>query len=542
MKWTRFVFPVLLAVSLLSFIPSIGSGFVYDFLGWQKEYAQGSFKDIINCFGYNGNHQFLHLVFYSFYQIFNIQGFPWYLLFCTLHAVNAFLLYKFILDFNQHWKTSIPEVLAVIGAMMFIIHPYNVEAVVWKVCVHYLLSMMAVLLVCISFIRYMYGGEKKNLLTGIIVYAVSLFTLEISFIMPLVISFAGVLIWALRDDKRIMVNRGIKFAGSLWALLGSYLVLNKFTLGAVVGHYGGNVHFQFDLLGIVSTEAKYLVKHFLFARFYSFKTKALLFDQILSLPEIAFFFMTLVISVTLVYFIRIRKWKPNVHVMFFGFITALLFILPVANIYFYHLHIGMNDRYSYFPMAFLILALVAVFSKAPKWMSYGFFGIMIIISLVLQQKTLKYWGQSTDVLQALKREFRWHDAPYVFILNSPDNLKGIVMASIINEPSGMDEIFDYQTPRSYDGQMYDIFQYNMTSPNDGVHVEQTGPMQIKVILNQWGNWWHRNGIGASNYENEFYKAEMLDYPYQLTFKKFPPGSVIIYQDGGKWKEFKMTLN
>jgi hypothetical protein len=248
--------------------------------------------------------------------------------------------------------------------------------------------------------------------------------------------------------------------------------------------------------------------------------------------------MTLVISIALLYFIRIRNWKPNVHVIFFGFTTALLFILPVANIYFYHLQVGMNDRYSYFPIAFLIIAFVALFSKAPKWLSYGFFGIMMVISVILQQKTLKYWNHSTEVLQSLKREFRWHDAPYVFILNSPDNMKGIVMASILDEPSGMDEIFDYQTPEAYNGKMFDIFQYNMNSMQDGVHVEQTGPMQIKVILNQWGNWWHRNGIGASNYENEFYKTELLDFPYLLTFKQFPEGSVIIYQDGLEWKEFK----
>ena len=87
--------------------------------------------------------------------------------------------------------------------------------------------------------------------------------------------------------------------------------------------------------------------------------------------------------------------------------------------------------------------------------------------------------------------------------------------------------------------MYDIFQYNMTTPDDGVKVEQIGPMQLKVTFHQWGNWWHRNGIGASSYENEYYKAETLDYPYQVTFKQFPEGSVIIYQDGKDWKEFKL---
>jgi hypothetical protein len=62
-------------------------------------------------------------------------------------------------------------------------------------------------------------------------------------------------------------------------------------------------------------------------------------------------------------------------------------------------------------------------------------------------------------------------------------------------------------------------------------------MQIKVIFNQWGNWWHRNGIGGTSYENEFYKVETLDFPYLLTFKQFPEGSVIIYQVGKEWHEF-----
>ena len=114
------------------------------------------------------------------------------------------------------------------------------------------------------------------------------------------------------------------------------------------------------------------------------------------------------------------------------------------------------------------------------------------------------------------------------------------MANIINEPTGIDELIDNQTLRPYNGVMYDVFQFNMTTPEDGVRVEQTGPMQLKVTFDQWGNWWHRNGIGASSYENEYYKAEVLDYPYQVTFKQLPAGSVIIYQDGGKWIEFKMA--
>ncbi len=537
MKSSLYAFLLFWAVALLSFIPSIGSGFVYDFLGWQKEYAQGSFADIINCFGYNGNHQFLHLIFYSFYKLFHIQGFPWYLLFCTLHAVNGYLLYKLILHLARLWEFQIAPSLVLLGVIVFLLHPYSVEPVVWKVCVHYLISLMAILLVLILFINFLQTNNRKSLLAGGFVFLVSLFTLEISYITPLIVTWVGLITWSVKQNKKPVFQSVLKYAGTLWGLLGAFLLLNKITLGSIVGHYGGNVHLKFDLLSIASTEFKYLIKHLFYGRFYSFKTKSLVFDQFLSLPAVSFFFICLLMVLTIVYFIKINRIHTKWHSAFLGLVASLLYIVPVANIYFYHLHIGMNDRYSYIPMAFLILGMVALLSNASGRISYSILGLMLMLNIYFQQKTLRYWHQSTQVLQSLKEDFRWHDAAHVFILNSPDNFNGIVMASIVNEPSGIDEIIDYQTPKPFNGKMNDVFQFNMTTASDGVSVEKVGPMQLKVTFNQWGNWWHRNGIGGSTYENEYYKAETLDYPYILTFKQFPEGSVIIYQDGKLWREF-----
>lgn len=539
MKWTRYVFFIFWAVTLLSYIPSIGAGFVYDFLGWQKEYNRGSFGDIINCFGYHGNHQFLHFVFYSFYKLFATQGLPWYFFFCTLHTINGYLFYLLILRVIRQWGGTVSPVLAVLGALAFLFHPYSVEPVVWRVCVHYMLSSIEIMLIFILFLRYTESGERKMILFGGIVFVLSLFTLELSLITPLAVTFCGFITYLLADEKKKILKSGIMYSGMLWLLTIGYLILNKLTLGSIVGHYGEKVHLHFDLISIVSTEMKYLFKHIFYARFYSYKTKALLFDQFLSYPEVTFFFLTVLLSVFILYLIKARRLAAKWSVAFFGLFASFLYVLPVANIYFFHLQIGMNDRYSYIPMAFLVLAFVAIVSKFPRWLSYSLFGIMLLVNLYYQQKTLKYWHESTDVLTALKKNFVWNDTPYVFILNSPDNMGGIVMTSIINEPSGIAELINYQTPHPFTGKMFDIFQYNMTTPNDGVKVEQTGPMQLKVTFSQWGNWWHRNGIGAGSYENEYYKADLLDYPYQVTFKQFPEGSVILYQDGKEWKQFDM---
>ncbi len=539
MRSSRTVFILCLAASLISFLPTIGAGFVFDFPGWQDDYNHGKFSDIINCFGYNGNHQLHHLFFYSFYKIFDTQGFPWYLFFCILHAYNGFLLYSVIVTWMHKWGAKVNYPLALIGVAIFLLHPYNVEPVVWKVCVHYMLSLSSILGIFYLFGKYTYHARPKILLVSAGIYFLSLFLLEITFTTPLIITLAATITWLLSDKRREILRPFLLYCGILWALLAAYLGLNAVTLGTLVGHYGADVHLKFDLLATVVSELKYLVKHLFFARYFSFTTKNQLFDQIIPYPATAFFFMTAVILVSLFYLIRIRKIKPYWHLAYFGFIASMVLILPVVNLFFNHLQIGWNDRYSYFSLAFLSAALVSASSGSLKKWVYILPAIILCMSIYLQQKTILYWRNSNQVLASLLEDFRWHDAPYVFILNTPDNYHGIRMTSMFKGPTGIDELLDYQTPKPFNGIMYDIFQFNMTTPNDGVRVEQLGPMQLKVTFDQWGNWWHSGSIGASSYENEYYKADIIDYPYILTFKQFPEGSVIIYQDGGKWKEFDM---
>ncbi|MBK8830030.1 MAG: hypothetical protein IPN60_04080 [Saprospiraceae bacterium] len=541
MKSSRLIFPIFLLITLIAFYPTIGAGFVFDFLGWQRAYDAGTFTDIFTSFGYKGNHQALHFFFYSLYSIFHIQGLPWYLIFCSLHAFNGWLLFTWLTQINTRWKINAPGLLIILMCILFLVHPYNVEVVVWKVCVHYLLSLAAVMALVLFIPKYLYQADTKFLWLCLGMYFVSIFLLEIAYITPLVISLYLAIEAFAGNRSEFNIRRAVTLSSSLWILLAFGILLNKLTIGAWVGHYGAAAHLNIDIIGMMSTEFKYLVKHIADARFFSFKTKGLIFDNLLSKPELVFFLMMMCIGIALLYFIRIKKVSGYVHLVFFGMAASMLYVLPVSNLFFYHLQIGSNDRFSYLPLVFIIVAFLPLFSKTPKWVWVPLMGIIILVQLYLQEKTINYWRQSTEIVHQLRDTFRWHDRSHVFVLNSPDNLNGIVMTSIIQAPSGIDELLDFQTSKPYTGVMYDVFQYNMTTPNDGVKVEQTGPMQIKVTFNQWGNWWHLSGIGASSYENEYFKAETLDYPYQLTFKQFPEGSAIIYQDGKEWKEFKLKV-
>ena len=537
MKPGRFIFPAFLLITLLTYFPTIGSGFVFDFVGWQRLYNQGGFGDIINCFGYHGNQQIYHLFTYTLYKLFHLNGFAWYLVFCSFHAFNGWLLFQWIRQVTKDWKIEWLNVYSWLACLMFLLHPYAVEAVVFKACIQYHVSLAAILSLLILVPRYSQGKESA-LWISLGIYFLSLFALEISYVTPLVITIYTLIFISLNTET-ISKPKALKVILSFWALLVGAVLINKVTLGAWVGHYGTSTHLQFDPLAILSTEIKYVFKHLLDARMWSHKLKSVLFDQILSNKILITLLTILACILAVIYWIRVKKVNAKWHLVFFALVVSLIYTLPVSNLFFYYYDYCANDRFSYVPLLFLWVAVLASLPGFRKGIVISLFSLLILLQSFWQQKIILYWKESTRVLESLKADYRWHDHSHVFVLNSPDNYKGIWMTSMIKGDSGIDELIDYQTGRENKGVMYDIYQFNMTAPNDGVKVEQTGPMQLKVTFNQWGNWWHLHGIGGGSYENEYYKAEVLDYPYQVTFKQFPEGSVIIYQDSMKWKQFEM---
>lgn len=536
MKNRQWVFPAFLLACLITYIPSIGSGFVFDFPGWQQRYEAGQFSDVLHAFGYPSNQQAMHLFFYSLYKLFYIQGIPWYLVFCGLHAFNVWLTYKWLSALNGRWNLRLQPSIVLLVCFIFLLHPYVIEPVVWKACIHYLLSLAAIMSILHWTTQWLSEWKRKYAVRILLVYAISLFLLELSYITPVFVLLFTIIDRAATGNKKSFDRKTWLLIGAMWALLGCAVIINKITLGSWVGHYGADVHFNLDLLNMAGTELKYLVKHVFDARFLSYPQKAKLFDVLLSDKTVIFCFIAVLLVGVVAYFSRLKKWTGRMHVFMLGLAGTLLFTLPVSNLYLYYLHVGMNDRFSYVPLLFVWIALLPLIAKLAKQIAIALLIVVLCFHLYWQQKIMGYWHTSTEVLQSLKADYRWHDRSHVFVLNSPDHYRGIVMASAIKADSGIDELIDYQTPHPNEGKMYDIYQFNMTHPMDGVKVEQTDSMTLKVTFNQWGNWWHRADGGVVPYENEYFKAEPLDYPYQVTFKQLPPNSAIIYQDSMKWKE------
>lgn len=524
-------------VMLVLYAPTLGAGFVTDFIGWQMRYEGGDFADILNCFGYPGLHQLLHLFFFSFYKIFDTQGLPWYLLFCSLHAVNAFALYQLFKKVFHRFSLPAPGEVSLSGALIFLVLPYQSEPVVWMVCLHYLMTALLMMGSLWFALNYLESHRSKFIWLAHLCFVAALFMLEIAFVMPLLMV---VWVWIVSSGIEQSPGRRPLFFRLIFpqfALLTVYLVLNKLVLGQWVGHYGEQAHLNFPVLQMIGTTFKYLIKYTFFVRYFDHTTKEALFG----IFDQAWLVMALAIAglislgLAIVYF---KKLSTSLKIAGMLLLLFFLSVAPVSNMYFYTLLYIENDRYGYHGSLFLSMLVALSFFTLPKFMRYPLLIGYIGISVFLTQKTNRWWSESREVYYGLLHDFRWYDRDEVIILNIPDSYQGAYSFRIIDQDSGLADYLRYSIGKEYKGRAIDVLQYNMCEPDASIRVEQVDSNTVKVAFNQWGNWWWRNGIGASNYENDRYRVELLDGAYLLHLKNLHPNTAIIYQVGSRWEEYK----
>ena len=314
--------------------------------------------------------------------------------------------------------------------------------------------------------------------------------------------------------------------------------MNRLVVGKWIGHYGAKVHLGFSIETILGNAQKYFYKYLGFVRFLEHKIKSGVFNFAEQYAVLGFSVFIVLLGGFLYYSLKKRSKVIGGFLLFV--ILFFIALVPVINLYFYSTQLLENDRYGYFASAFFYTGLILLFFQLPRLLRYPVLAIYFITSLFFLVQLNQGWKTSNQVFEALIEDFRWEDRSKVYVLNVPDNFNGIYMFRIIGQGSGFVDALKFVGQKNFEGEMTDILQYNMLAPTDGVKVERINDRKLKVIHNQWGNWFWKNGIGAGKgYEVEDYKVSVNKYWYELEFKVPPEGATFIYQDGMKWKEFKM---
>ena len=519
------------------YYPTWNAGFVTDFTGLMSRLEGQSIAGVLQCFGFPALEQVLNLFLFLMYNTFGASVLPWYFVFTTFHAVNAYLLFRFSCNLFQHFQLKGYSFVAWSGALFFLLSPYQSEVLVWRLCLNYLLVSFFILYTVIQSLRWFKTGKTKHLIYAHLMTLTAFFIFELALMLPFLCGL--LLIGFLRYSKNeISLKKAL--VGLLLPQLAyttGYFLLNKLILGAWVGHYGAAVHLRFDPAELISNSLRFLVKMTGFVRYYPHPMKEKIFSLIgQNSIWITYTSLLMLIAILSLFFLKrkhTRLWLCT------GFLfIALLARLPVLNLYFnYLLHIE-NDRYGYLASAFFFMALALVISYLPGILRWLVTAAFIIISSFFLITTNQYWKGSTQVYYSLLEDFRWYDAQHVFLLNLPDNLKGAPMfRDYSGEQMAFSSALKYIRGKPFEGKIHEIAQYNMTDTVNGVSVQKDA-RGLKVEFKQWGNWWWRRGIGATNLENNWYSFINEGHHYLLQVKRRPASSVFLYQDGLEWKAVK----
>ena len=308
-------------------------------------------------------------------------------------------------------------------------------------------------------------------------------------------------------------------------------------LGVWIGHYGAGTHLNIQPLTMLGTLWKYSAKHLLFLRYLDNPIKEQLFN---------YFDRPVLVGVLTLLFLPglfwtwYRKYRSGLVIGLLLF-WAVLPLAMVSNIFFSWLEWGYNDRYGYLPTAFGAAAGVWVLSKLPSRLGLSFLGLWLLTAGYWLYQTNQRWRERAAVMRGLVEGFHWENAPELYILSSPDNYRGLYMMPDNDAVSGVRDALYYLGGKKVTGEWHQIAQFNMGEPGQGTRVELDSAGHLRVVFNQWGNWWWRANRGASDFEKEGYTVRFQGHFYDLHFKKAPhPEAVFIYQNGAVWEELTGT--
>lgn len=523
------------SISCLVFGPLYNAGFVTDFLGWLECRETTPFWRAYECFGNRGLYFIPFIILEFLTGSFDLHPLPWFIVWTGLHAVNAWLLTDVCRRLFSAFEVSLHPVFPLLPGLIFLLHPWQVEVLAWKACANYLASCLLMLLSLRAYLQYVEGSGRKYYWISVGAYFLFLFTLEYALLFPLVIAM---LLWSLSSPARFIERAAgivIELLPYLLAI-GLWFIANKLLFGLWIGHYGAETHTTFDLLAMSSVVLKYLVKMLLFTRFLPFPVQTELYT-VLDTPIVGALMFGVLIGLTVLLFDNARRTLAG-RLRRFLFLSSIVFIIPVTNLYFYYLQFSENDRYTYLAIAFLSMWLLAIFHNWKSWRGRAILGVFLIVCLAGTTLQVRIWEKSTKAYWHHIKTFQEPTKQKVFLLNVPDNYKGTFMFRNIGGDSSFDEVYRYIAGSDYTGKMYDIFQYNMTDLSNDFIVTKESENKIKIEFSQWGNWWWRNGVGGEKYQNEEYVAWPEGKYYYVEFKKPLEDAQVFYFTPEGWKELK----
>ncbi len=513
-------FLLILAAVVLLHIRAYDAGFVTDFTGLWAKMQGKSILDALYSFGFPSLMPLLNVFYYGLYKLFGLSAFPWFFVFASFYALGLFYFFRLSLILLADFEVEKAKSIALVSLVAVMVSPYQVEALIWKVGLGHISSVMFFIMALYYGVRYLRAKQTLDWVKMSFLQVASLLCFEWGLVFPVMLILFTWCYARWGEDKRIIIS-------SILVCL-AYLFLTKLMIGKAVGHYNIAVEGFSMILDMWTTTIKYFVKHISFLHFAPYKTKALLYGlahhPMAGLLAILFILRT-------VYRLLKSGTKQN-RLMVTLLLCSFVAILLVSPLYFQQLHPSENDRYGSLLMPFIMLLLVTCFFRLPKRICYALLSLYLITSLIFQQQLVGYWKVSNELLESLVESFPQELSERTLMLNLPENYHGVFM---LKDFSGKNPLVDHLAMYGRPIPNVDLVaQYKIPSAGQGFTATRQGKL-IELNMTGWGSYWMKDGKGVSSYETETYNAVLKDKAMRVELLGEGVYSGVLFTDGEVWE-------
>lgn len=523
------------------YLPAAKAGWVSDTLGWLEALRMQPFPDFISRKGFSvpSYYQLTQTVTWSLYQIFGAKAWAWHLLQLSLHALNATLLFLLLRGlFRDAGLTAAPRP-ALLAAALFCLSPSVSEVVVWEAAFHFLQGMLLLLAQMLLLRSQLHRPRAHKALLGCLLFALSLFSLEYFYLVPflnagLCLFYSLALRWKSSGLRRAWRSIVLPQA----ALLLLYFIGLQFFAGATTGRLG-NEWMKLPIQSFLVKPPEY-VFHLLGGRFLPQAWRNAVYAACSSYAGAALFYGGIGALLFLIG-LRFKKMPRRSQVMSLLALWLLAGLALESPLWFPQRLLIVGDRYLYLLLPPFCALLALLLEEIPGLRLRG----ILVCALLLPGAALTFslnqiWQRSERMTRALQEGLS--DAPdkITILLNNPASLRGALMIGAGNDGEArlMHNLF-YQ-PRIA-GRMYDAPAQNLLSLHDCIRIEPIDSQTFRVVLTQPGSFWQYSTDVAHSFSNADFSVDVEDADCCYTLRLTQPARRyrLLWQQGGKWREFKL---
>jgi tetratricopeptide (TPR) repeat protein len=341
------------------------------------------------------------------YQVWGLNPFGYHLTNMLLHILNSALVYSFfnlLLKKHTDFRIEEIEIIAAVGAFLFLTHPANVESVAWISERKNVLSMTFFILAFYLYVVYKNEGSQSNFRLSLFTFLLALLSKASAVIFPLTI-FVYDYVFISKDRRhRSMLFDKVPFL--LLAVIFSVItVLAQSSSGAVYNHPNDKALYTFfTMLPILISYIKKSFFPFSLSPLYNTHiSESILEPSVLISASLIFLLLAIILYLSY-----------RFNILFFCVLFYFIPFLPVLHIV--PIAVFIADRYLYIPLLGFSLGLsillyktigrfIKTFRKKTMPHVYVLLSILIIYQFsVLTIKQGEIWQNGITLWSRIIRE------------------------------------------------------------------------------------------------------------------------------------------